>query len=172
MVLANSAGVLSIFEFNDKQASQIFKYKIQSLSQDRDLLTSGCKSLSEKWIAFITSNYSVPGQAQSSIHIFEIDAHKTALLPFKSIHTENLDPKQRVLTSVNCDLQVGEQSIPKFIAFIQNSDDFYEFDLNGGELECKTVKVGTHNLRNLSYFENSLLGIDQKLQVLEISKIV
>jgi hypothetical protein len=77
------------------------------------------------------------------------------------------------LTSVNCDFRIGAgQNIPKIIAFIQNSEELYEFDLNGGLVECKTANVSMKNLRSISYYENCLLGIDETLQILEILKVV
>ena len=86
-MVANSVGILSIYEFTDEKVTQIFKYKLERFSKDRDVLTYGTKSLDEKWMAFITSNFSVPGQPVSTINLFEIDSHKTSLLPFKSIST-------------------------------------------------------------------------------------
>lgn len=173
IVVGNSAGILSIFEFTNDKATQIFKYKLDNFTKDRDILTYGTKSLSEKYMAFISCNYSIPGQPVSTIHLLEVDPHKTAILPFKTISTENLDPKCKILTSVNCDFHIGnDESIPKVIAFVQNSENLYEFDLNGGMIECKTANVGMKNLRCLSYYENCLLGIDSKLQILEISKMM
>lgn len=172
ILIANSKGVISLFEFTSDKAKLIFKYRLDNFSKDRDLLTYGTKSLDEKWMAFLTCNYSIPGQPVGSIHLFNVDPHKAAVFPFKTISTENLGPDSQVLTSVNCDFKIGgTEKIPKIMAFVQNSSNLYEFDLNNGRIECKTANVGMKNIKCLSYYEGCLLGIDQNLQILEISKL-
>lgn len=119
-----------------------------------------------------TCNYSVPGQPTSAIHVFQIDGHKSGVLPFRTISCDTVNPPMNILTSINCDFQIGgENTVPKIMAFTQNSENMYEFDLNLGTTETKVIKVGMKNLRSLKYFENCLLGIDAKLQVIELTKL-
>jgi len=87
IILANSIGIVTIFEFSNDKVTQIFKYKLENFTKDRDLLTYGTKSLDENWTAFLTCNYSVPGQAYSNIHMFEVGNQKRSLIPFKTINT-------------------------------------------------------------------------------------
>lgn len=57
------------------------------------------------------------------------------------------------------------------MVFPQTSESMFEFDLNQGSAQTKTVKVGMKNLKSLKYFENCLVGIDAKLQVIELTKL-
>lgn len=171
ILIANSAGFINIFEISFDKTLQIFKYSLEPFDENRELLIYGTKALKEDFVAFLTSNYVMPGEPYSNIHIFEISNDKSQIMQDMTINMEmfkkhGYDPN---LVSINLDFEVN--GYPFVLAFPLCGGFVYSLDISGQDVKTKAIDVGQVNCKSLSYFEDCLFGVDQKMQVFEISKL-
>lgn len=171
LLIANSAGYINIFHIDNYKAKQVFKYALDPFDEGREMLIYGSKALKEDFVGFLTSNYVIPGQPYSNIHIFEISNDKSQIMQDMTINMElfkqhGYDPN---LVSINLDFEVN--GYPFVLAFPLCGGFIYSLDISGKDVKTKAIDVGQINCKSLSYFEDCLFGVDRGMQVFEISKL-
>lgn len=194
-LIANSASRVNIFKLYEDQVEQCFQFSPRNYDETRELVQFGCKTLNEDRVALLSSNYSRPNLTYSTIYIFRVtptpnsipsaqqqtgSAPDVKLIPEKVVNMElfrkkGWDPN---LGSVNIDFLLEE--FPFLMGFPQDGPHIYSMDLgtaqktaNGavGESKSKAINIGQGRTRSLKFFERFLFGVDENMQVIQISRV-
>lgn len=173
-LIANSAGKINIFRLTEDTVEQVFHFSHRSFDDSRENVHFGCKTLEENRIALLSSNYSKANNTFSTIYVFRVGKGNDILNPEKIINMElfrkrGWDPN---LASVNIDF-LGDD-FPFVMGFPVFGPHIYSMDLGkGGEAggKSKAINIGQGKTRNIAFFEKFLFGIDENMQMIEISRV-
>lgn len=174
-LMANSAGKINIFRLTEDAAEQVFHFSHRSFDDSRENVHYGCKTLNEDRVALLSSNYSKANDTFSTIYVFKIGKGNDIVNPEKIINMElfrnkGWDPN---LASVNIDF-LGDD-FPFLMGFPVFGPHIYSMDLGGKEGEgggrSKAINIGQGKTRSIAFFEKYLFGIDENMQMIEISRV-
>ena len=176
-MIANSGGKINIFKLNEDTVEQVFHFSHRSFDETRENIHYGTKTLNEDRIALLSSNYSRANMTFSTIYVFKVAQGFDTVSPEKIVNMElfrkqGWDPN---LASVDIDFMSDE--FPFVMGFPLNGPHVYSMDLgnqkdgkNGGT-RSKAINIGQGKTRNLAFFEKYLFGIDENMQMIEITRI-
>lgn len=192
-LIANSASKVNIFKLSEDQVEQCYHFSPRNFDETREIVHFGCKTLNEDRVALLSSNYSRPNLTFSTIYVFRVSPtphtipqhqQQTGKLPDIKVSPEKIvnmelfrkkgwDPN---LSSVNIDFLIEE--FPFLMGFPQDGPHIYSMDLGNqkqsgqnGESRSKAINIGQGKTRSLKFFEKYLFGVDENMQVIEISRV-
>jgi len=170
-LIANSKGRINIFLLTKDTVEQIATYTLSGYSADRENLMYATKTLKEDRIAFLTSNYTEAYKTFSSVYIYQISRDNDALKLEKKVNMELFQTEgwDANLASVNIDFYNGD--VPYVMCFPSASPHIYSLDLSTQGTKTKAIIITQNNTRSLAFYNTKLFGIDDHMQMIEISHI-